>query len=51
MQMVRLILSDMREGGACQTLQTLFSRELGIDYCSIAFAIYDENVSRLMVHT
>ena len=44
MQLVRLILSDLKEGGPCQTLQALFTRELGIDYCSIAYAIYDENV-------
>ena len=45
MQLVRLILSDLKEGGPCQTLQALFTRELGIDYCSIAYAIYDQNVS------
>ena len=43
MQLVRLILSDLK--GQCQTLQALFTKELEIDYCSIAFAIYDENVS------
>ena len=46
MQLVRLILSDLK--GQCQTLQALFTKELEIDYCSIAFAIYDENVSNTL---
>jgi len=46
MQLVRLILSDLK--GQCQTLQALFTKELEIDYCSIAFAIYDENMAKLV---
>ena len=44
-QLVRLILSDLKDGGPCQTLQRLFVEELNIDYCKIAFTIYDTNVS------
>ena len=41
--LVGLVMSDLTTGSS-QKLQDMFKQQLGIDYCQIAFSIYDREV-------